>query len=684
MTTSADVAASPAGRVRAVVWVIHMTLPVLALWLLLAQPDVDLRWQHRPSHFWLVLAVAAVNVVLAQQVIGAARTRGDARLLLVGYAFTLAAGFLLLHALATPGVLVAGPNGGFEIATPVGLAAASLFVAAASIPYGPGVTARIVGRERATRLALIGLMVVWGAVSLAGLPPLADPVAEQAVGALRWVATVSIGLYLYAALRFFLTHRRRPAVMLIALITASTLLAEAMATIVFARTWQLSWWLWHLLMAAGFGFVAYSAYVQYRREGGSAGIFDGVVSPHTAQAIRREYEDALETLTGVLERSAHTGVGEEELDLITAGLRARFGLTEGQGEVLGRAARALAGERDQARRLGALAAVGTEATVEAGERAFLRRVVAVVGDRFAPDALRIGLAGDGVVAYPEELSAGAWTETGDRHVVDVTARGERVAVLEFSRPHGRFADRDVAIIDTLAAEVGIALDNLRLYDQIDQLFGLYLSPDVADSLRADPTRSDLGGSLVELTALFADLRGFTSFSERTDPDEVMALLNRYFGLTVPIVLRHGGTVVQFVGDALLAVFDAPTPRPDHAFRAATAALGMQHAIERTAEGQSGWPRFRIGINTGLAVIGNVGSAEFRSFNVVGDAVNVAARLETSADPGTVLIGEATHRLIADRVDATPVGRLELKGKDLPIEAYRLDRLSTTSHVTPIG
>lgn len=125
---------------------------------------------------------------------------------------------------------------------------------------------------------------------------------------------------------------------------------------------------------------------------------------------------------------------------------------------------------------------------------------------------------------------------------------------------------------------------------------------------------------------------------------------------------------------MLAVFDAPTPGPDHEFRAARTALEMQDAINRVAGDDPDAPRFRIGINTGPALIGNIGSAELRSFNVVGDAVNVAARLETSAEPGKVFIGESTYSAIASRVEATRLGPLELKGKGLPVTAYRLERV----------
>jgi len=667
----------PGNRVRLGVWVLHMALPLLALWLLLAQPDLDVRWQHQPSHFWLVAGVAAVNVVLALRILAAARLRDDARLLLVGYAFVLAAGFLGLHALATPGVLLSSPNGGFEIATPVGLALASALFAAASIDYSAQASQAIVSRSRLMTWLSTLLLLGWAVVSLAQLPPLAEPLSERAVGEMRWVAIASIILYLVGTVGFFLTHRRRPAVMLIALITASVLLAEAMATIMWARSWQLSWWLWHILMAAAFGFVAYSAYSQYEREGGSAGIFDGIVSGSTAEEIREQYGGALETLTDALQKSLRAGLNEQEIGLVVDGLSSRFVLTESQTEILRRAARSLAAERDQTRRLGALALIGTELSVEKGRDAMLGEMISILGPRFQPDVVRIGMRTEDVVVYPVGLSSAEWPENAFEHTEDLRDGSAPVGVVEFARPGGEFRPRDVAMFETLAAEMSIALENARLYSQLDDLFRTYLSPDVAESLRADPTRAELGGSLVELTALFADLRGFTSFSESTDPATVMETLNRLFGRAVPVILRHGGTVVQFVGDAVLAVFDAPVPRADHAYRAALAANEMQQAIADEMDSGDG-PRFRIGINTGVALIGNIGSAEMRSFNVVGDAINVASRLETSAEVGQVVISEDTNRLLGDRVSVTPLGPIELKGKAEPIVAYRLDGITAVS------
>lgn len=657
-----------------------MALPLLALWLLIAQPDLDVRWEHHPSHFWLVAGVAAVNVVLALWVLRAARIRGDARLLLVGYAFVLAAGFLGLHALATPGVLLDAPNGGFEVATPVGLALASLLFAAASVDYSSRAAVSIVRRDRFVRALILVALAAWAFASLAQLPPLADPLSEQAEGGLRWMAIAAIVLYAVAALGFLLTHRRRHSVMLVALITASVLLAEAMVTIMWARNWQLSWWLWHVLMAAAFGFVGYSAYSQYEREGGSAGLFDGIVSQATAEEIREQYGGALETLTDALQKSLRAGLGEDEIDLVVTGLASRFVLTDAQTEILRRAARSLAAERDQVQRLGGLAMIGTEVGIEDGEEAMLARMMSILGPRFAPDVLRIGIRAAELTAYPASLASAEWPENAHHHRLDLKAGAEVVGVLEFARASGELGPRDVAILETLAAEIGIALQNARLYAQVDSLFRTYLSPDVADTLKADPSRAELGGSLVELTALFADLRGFTSFSEATDPAIVADTLNRYFGRAVPVILRHGGTVVQFVGDALLAIFDAPVPRRDHAYRAVLAAMEMQQAIADEASDDPAAPRFRVGVNTGIALIGNVGSVEYRSFNVVGDAVNVASRLETAAEAGQVVIGESTYRRVADRVSVTDLGPIELKGKTEAVRAYLLDGIITSSQV----
>ena len=153
------------------------------------------------------------------------------------------------------------------------------------------------------------------------------------------------------------------------------------------------------------------------------------------------------------------------------------------------------------------------------------------------------------------------------------------------------------------------------------------------------------------------------------------MLNQYFGRAVPVLLANGGTVVQFVGDAVMALFNAPARQPDHALRAARAALGMQAAIEAVAERETDWPRFRVGVNTGPALIGNIGSDEFRNFTAIGDTVNLAARLEQEvAEAGQVVLGPATREAIKHLAIARPLDPIEVKGKRDPIACWVLEGL----------
>ena len=135
---------------------------------------------------------------------------------------------------------------------------------------------------------------------------------------------MSVALYVFVAVRFYLLYRRRRSVMLLSIITANILLAEAMVAVVLSVNWRLSWWLWHVLMVLAFGYVAYSAYVGYRREGTTSGLFDGVRTDETVRAVRAEYEAALETLVGALRRQ-EAEITANEMGLITAGMETGSG-----------------------------------------------------------------------------------------------------------------------------------------------------------------------------------------------------------------------------------------------------------------------------------------------------------------------------------------------------------------------
>lgn len=687
------------GRARFVVWLFHLSLPLAGLWLLLAVPAADVAVEHHPTHFWLVLLVAAINVVLAVLVDHAAARHDDARLLLVGLGFLAAALFFGLHALATPGVLLASSNAGFVLATPVGLAVAAVLAAASSLDLRPDRSAAVLRAGPVLRGAVFALAGAWGVVSLAGLPPLADPVAAaDSSGVLVALTAVTVPLYALAAVRYFLLYRRRRSVVLLSILTADALLAESMVAVALGTNWHLSWWLWHVLMAAAFGYVGYSAYVTYRREGASRGLFDAVGTEQTLRAVRREYGSALETLVAAVKRQEAGELSVAEMALITAGLASRFDLSEGQTAVLGRAAGALRSEREQIGRLDVLVAIGHESRVRLGEQALLRRAVRRVASGFGGDGVRIGLRTEGALEFPAELCTDpGWllpeqlvgrveqSLDGGLDVVEVDGVGEDGVVLVcaltvkelpagvlLARRSAGFSARDRSLFASLASQLSMGLENARLYQQLDVLFRQYMSRDVATALIADPRQAALGGAVVEVTAVFADLRGFTGFSERSTPEEIVAMLNRYLEVAASAILAEGGTVVQFVGDALMALFNAPARQPDHPVRAARAALALQAQVEKVAE--DGWPRFRVGINTGPALVGNIGSTELRNFNAMGDAVNVAARLESVAVPGQVVIGESTCRLLPAGAVVDPLGELMVKGRQEPVVAYLLREL----------
>lgn len=261
---------SGADPVAPVWWGTLVTVPLVLLALILLWPSLDGSWQHEPAHFWLVLAASVAAVALGYAVSGAARRRRDARLFLVSLGFIVSAGFLGLHALATPGVLV-GPNPGFELATPVGLLVGGGFVAASSLDLTPAQARRVNGLSRPLLGACLLLIVSWGVVSLAGLPPLDDPLLDEELdGWQNVLGVIGVASYLVASAGYFRLWRRRRARFALSVAVAFLLLAEAMVVIAVARNWQISWWEWHLLMLTAYVVIAQSARAEWHQERFSA------------------------------------------------------------------------------------------------------------------------------------------------------------------------------------------------------------------------------------------------------------------------------------------------------------------------------------------------------------------------------------------------------------------------------
>jgi len=183
-------------------------------------------------------------------------------------------------------------------------------------------------------------------------------------------------------------------------------------------------------------------------------------------------------------------------------------------------------------------------------------------------------------------------------------------------------------------------------------------------------RDETAGANRSVSVLFADLQGFTAYSERHDPSEVSAMLNELFGAAIPGVERRGGEIDRLIGDAIMATFNGRGDQEDHAERAARSALALQQATADVTAAHPGWLRFRAGVNTGEPRVGVLGSGGGRTYSVIGDTVNLASRIEGLAPPGGVAIGEETAiRLWGAKTE--PLGDMEVKGRDAPVAVHLL-------------
>ncbi len=213
---------------------------------------------------------------------------------------------------------------------------------------------------------------------------------------------------------------------------------------------------------------------------------------------------------------------------------------------------------------------------------------------------------------------------------------------------------------------------------IERLFGRYVSPNIARKLLSDPSLVHAGGRKKTLTILFSDIRGFTSLSERLQPEQVTEILNLYFTDMMEILFAHDGTYDKFIGDALLAFFGDPVDQPDHAARALACAVEMQERAARLRASfqEKGLPPLHIGvaINTGPVVVGNHGSRESWTYTVIGDAVNLASRLQGLAQRDDVILSEQTAAAISGIELVYEVEKMEpvmVKGKSAPIPILRV-------------
>jgi adenylate cyclase len=207
----------------------------------------------------------------------------------------------------------------------------------------------------------------------------------------------------------------------------------------------------------------------------------------------------------------------------------------------------------------------------------------------------------------------------------------------------------------------------ELEEQTRDLLERYLPSQVAQYLIDDPARTNLGGDRREVTVLFADLRGFTALAERMPPERLIEVVNGYLALATGIILTYGGMLDKFMGDAVMALYNAPLDQPDHALRAVKTAFALRDSLAHG--GMEPVLHFGFGVNTGDAVVGNVGSEALMNYTAIGDAVNLAFRLQEQAKPQQILMSRATYDRVKNAVEARSLGRMRVRRRTEEADVY---------------
>jgi adenylate cyclase len=271
-------------------------------------------------------------------------------------------------------------------------------------------------------------------------------------------------------------------------------------------------------------------------------------------------------------------------------------------------------------------------------------------------ARRVSAPVERLVAYARQLAARELDASADVHT------GDELEVL---------GDAMTAAARALAAGDARLIEEASIRADL----GRYLPSQLVDKIVRREQSLELGGQRRPVTVLFADVASFTTLTESYPPDVVATILNQLFTILTEIVFRHGGTIDKFIGDCVMAFWNAPDDQPDHAARAVAAATDMLRWLEI---GNEAWQanhgvtiRLAIGINTGDVVVGNFGSKHRMTYTCIGDAVNVAARLESIARPQQILVSRATHDAAPDAVEYRAVGEQRLSGRVDPIEVFEV-------------
>jgi adenylate cyclase len=255
-----------------------------------------------------------------------------------------------------------------------------------------------------------------------------------------------------------------------------------------------------------------------------------------------------------------------------------------------------------------------------------------------------------------------------------------------------FTEKDLQICTGMAAQAAVSIQNANLALKIEKeaqtraQISRLIPPSVVEQVVKGQLTIEKGGRLNEITMLFSDIRGFTTMSDGRPPEEVVNTLNEYFEVMVDILFQYTGTLDKFVGDEIIGLFGAPIAIEDGPYKAVTCGLAMQQGLaefNRTRASEN-LPAIRIGIgiNTGSVITGAIGSTRALQYTAIGDAMNVASRLVNLASPGEVIISEHTYRYVSDRIDATALPPVKVKGKADELKVYRVNGMRRDRASTP--
>ncbi|MDX1991072.1 MAG: adenylate/guanylate cyclase domain-containing protein [bacterium] len=270
--------------------------------------------------------------------------------------------------------------------------------------------------------------------------------------------------------------------------------------------------------------------------------------------------------------------------------------------------------------------------------------------------------------------------------------GELVGVLGVENVSPRataFSHHESSLLSVLGDYAAIAIANSRNYEalrvakeretsHLRGTFERFVPPSVVERVINQPDSLKLGGKRQEISVLFADIRGYTAWSENAPPEQVVEVLNHYLSMAAEVILSWEGTLDKFFGDGLMAIFNAPDSQADHVHRAADAALALMKAANEVNSLYGHRLSYSIGVHVGEAVVGYIGTDRAVNYTAIGDVVNLAKRLQEYAAPGQILVEEATIRRLGNMAQARPLGELKVKGRKQTAFAYELVGLAYPS------